>query len=196
MSQNSGEIRNAFITWSIANILGLSIPPLIMLLVPSLTAISGLLGTTLLISMPLSIAQWAALRRTLPVSILWIFSIPASIIVLVLIVREMPESYWGYIDPESLAALIAISFVIGLMIGLPQWLILRRECAGSSTWLLGSALGVGFGAGIVIATELVNISGILAYTIAVLIYVIATGITLSWLLVHKEQPGEPVINTV
>ena len=196
MSENSGEIRNAFITWSIANILGFSIPPLIMFLVPSLTAISGLLSTTLLISMPLSITQWAALRRSLPVSILWIFSIPASILVLVLIVREMPESYWGYVDPESLAALIAISFVIGLMIGLPQWLILRRVCAHSSIWLLGSALGLGLGASIVIATDLVNISGILAYIIAVLIYVIATGITLSWLLVHREQSEEPVIKPV
>ena len=196
MSENSGEIRNAFITWSIANILGFSIPPLIMFLVPSLTAISGLLSTTLLISMPLSITQWAALRRILPVSILWIFSIPASILVLVLVVREMPESYWGYVDFESLAALIAICFLIGLMIGLPQWLILRRECAHSSIWLLGSALGLGLGASIVIATDLVNISGILAYIIAVLIYVIATGITLSWLLVHREQSEEPVIKPV
>ena len=196
MSQFSSEIRNAFMTWSIANILGFSIPPLIMFLVPSLTAISGLLSTTLLISMPLSITQWAALRRTLPVSILWIFSIPASILVLVLIVREMPESYWGFVDLESLAALIAISFLIGLMIGLPQWLILRRKSAQSSIWLLGSALGLGLGASIVIATDLVNISGILAYIIAVLIYIIATGITLSWLVMHREQPEEPVINPV
>ena len=194
MSQFSSEIRNAFMTWSVANILGLSIPPLIMFLVPSLTARSGLLSTTLLISMPLSITQWAALRRTLPVSILWIFSIPASILVLVLIVREMPESYWGFVDLESLAALIAISFLIGLMIGLPQWLILRRKSAQSSIWLLGSALGLGLGASIVIATDLVNISGILAYIIAVLIYIIATGITLSWLLMYREQPEEPVIN--
>jgi len=196
MSQFSSEIRNAFMTWSIANILGLSIPPLIMFLVPSLTAISGLLSTTLLISMPLSITQWAALRRTLPVSILWIFSIPASILVLVLIVREMPESYWGFVDLESLAALIAISFLIGLMIGLPQWLILRRKSAQSSIWLLGSALGLGLGASIVIATDLVNISGILAYIIAVLIYIIATGITLFWLLMHREQSEEPVINPI
>ena len=196
MSQFSSEIRNAFMTWSVANILGLSIPPLIMFLVPSLTAISGLLSTTLLISMPLSITQWAALRRTLPVSILWIFSIPASILVLVLIVREMPESYWGFVDLESLAALIAISFLIGLMIGLPQWLILRRESAQSSIWLLGSALGLGLGASIVIATDLVNISGILAYIIAVLIYIIATGITLFWLLMHREQSEEPVINPI
>jgi len=196
MSQFSSEIRNAFMTWSIANILGLSIPPLIMFLVPSLTAISGLLSTTLLISMPLSIVQWIALRRSFPVSALWIFSIPVSILAIVLIIREIPERYWLLIDPDPLAALITTSLVIGLLIGLPQWLILRREFAHASIWLLGSTLGVGLGASIVIATDLVNISGILAYIIAVLIYIIATGITLSWLLMYREQPEEPVINPI
>ena len=194
MSQISGEIRNAFITWSIANILGLSVPPLVLFIVPSLTAISGLYSTTLIISLPLSIVQWIALRRSLPVSALWIFSIPVSILAIVLIIREIPERYWLLIDPDPLAALITTSLVIGLLIGLPQWLILRRECDHASIWLLGSTLGVGLGASIVIATDLVNISGILAYIIAVLIYVIATGITLSWLLMHREQPEEPVIN--
>lgn len=196
MSQFSGEIRRAFITWSIANILGLSIPPLIIFLVPSLTAISGLLSTTLLISLPLSIVQWIALRRSLPVSALWIFSIPVSIFTIVLIIREIPERYWLLIDPDPLAALITTSLVIGLLIGLPQWLILRRECDHASIWLLGSTLGVGLGASIVIATDLVNISGILAYIIAALIYAIATGITLSWLLMNMEQPRKPVINPV
>ena len=145
--------------------------------------------------MPLSVAQWIALRRILPVSALWILSIPASILAIVLIIREVPERYWLLIDPDPLAALIATSLVIGFLIGLPQWLILRRECDYASIWLLGSTLGVGLGAIIVIATDLVNQSGILAYIIAVLFYVSATGLTLAWLLTKKDHSQIPAIST-
>ena len=196
MSQISYDIRKAFLIWSAANILGLSIPPLVLYLVPSLTAISGLFSTALIIAMPLSLAQWIALRRSLPVSVLWLLSIPVSILAIVLIIREVPERYWLLIDPDPLAALIATSLVMGLLIGLPQWLILRRECDYSSIWLLGSTLGIGLGASIVIATDLVNQSGILAYIIAVLVYIITTGLTLAWLLSRKDQSQSPVISTV
>jgi hypothetical protein len=182
MVRISGEIRRAVLIWSAANILGLSVPPLIMSLIPQLTAISGLLSTILIISLPLSLAQWIALRRTLPVSISWIFSLPVSILVLVLIIRELPEDYWGYIDPESLVVLSASAFVIGLIIAIPQWLILRLEYDGSSIWLLGTVLGVGLGASIVIGTDLVNASGVLAYIFAALFYVLMTGLTLSVLI--------------
>jgi len=196
MSQISYAIRKAFLIWSVANVLGLTIPPLVLYFVPSLTAISGLFSTALIIAMPLSIAQWIALSRSLPVSALWILSIPVSVLAIVLIIREVPERYWLLIDPDPLAALITTSLVIGLLIGLPQWLILRRECAHASIWLLGSALGVGLGASIVIATDLVNQSGILAYIIAVLVYVISTGLTLAWLLRQKDQSQTPAISTV
>ena len=85
---------------------------------------------------------------------------------------------------------------MGLLIGLPQWLILRRECDYSSIWLLGSTLGVGLGASIVIGTDLVNQSGILAYIIAVLVYVIATGLALAWLLSRKVQSQSSASSTV
>jgi hypothetical protein len=194
MSQLTGEIRKALLIWCLANILGLSIPPLIMYLVTLLTATLGLLSTTLIISMPLSIAQWAALRRIMPISILWIFSIPTSILAMVVIIREVWERFLGNVDPEPLIVMTSTFFLTGLIIGLPQWLILRRENDGASIWMLGTVLGVGLGASIVIATDLVNISGVIAYIVAVLIYVAATGLSLSWLLMRREQPEEPGIH--
>jgi hypothetical protein len=195
MSQLSGEIRKAFAIWFVANILGLGVPPLVLFLFPHFTAVSGLFSTTLIISLPLSTAQWAALRRVLPISILWIFMIPASILAMVLFIREVPERYFDLIDPESLAVLTATSFVIGLIIGLPQWLILRRECSGSSIWLLGSGLGIGLGAFIVIATDLVNQDGFLAYSIGALVYIITTGATLSWLISRRDAPETLIPST-
>ena len=195
MIKFSGEARKTVVIWSVANILGLSIPPLVLFLVPRFTAISGLFSTALIISLPLSIAQWAALRKTLPVSALWIFSIPASILAMVLFIREVPERYFSFINSESLAVLAAAFFVIGLIIGLPQWLLLRRECSGSSIWLLGSGLGVGVGAFIVIATDLVNRFGLLAYMIVVLVYIVATGTALARLIAAKDASGTPIPGT-
>ena len=84
--------------------------------------------------------------------------------------------------------------MIGLFIALPQWLILRREHNNAVVWILGTVLGFAIGAAVVIGTDLVNTNGLAAYIIAVLIYTIATGLTLSWLLMRKDQPQDPGIN--
>lgn len=195
MSQITSEIRKAFFIWSMACIVGLGLPPLILYLVPSYTAILGLLSSTLIISIPLSIAQWIALRRISPVSILWIFSLPASILAFVLIIREIPDNLWPGVQSESWMGLVFSFTVIGLLIALPQWLILRLEHSKAVFWLLGTVLGFTISATVVIGTNLVNTNGLAAYIIAVLIYTIATGLTLSWLLMRKDKPTEPVINS-
>ena len=194
MSQISPEIRKAFLIWFVANILGLTIPPLVLYLVPLFTAITGLLSSTLIISLPLSIAQWIALRRIMPVSVLWILSLPASILVVVMLIREIPERFWPDADSEMLIVMVIFSIMVGLIIGLPQWLILRREHGNASIWLLGTVLGIALGAGVVLATDMVNLSGLLAFIFAVLVYVIVTGLSLTWLLMHKEQTQDAAIN--
>lgn len=194
MNKVPTENWKAFLIWCVANLLGFSIPALVLLLVPGLTAISGLLSTTLIISLPLSIAQWIALRRIMPVSALWILSLPASILVFVMLIREIPERFFPDADSEILIVMVIFSIIAGLIIGLPQWLILHREHGKDSIWLLGTVLGIALGAGLVIGTDLVNQSGIAAYIITVLAYTIATGLTLLRLLMHKEQPQQPVIN--
>jgi len=193
MSQISYDSRKAFLFWSVANILGLTIPPLVLYFVPSLTAISGLFTTTLIISLPLSVAQWIALRRSLPVSVLWTLTIPVCILVIVLIIRKVPEDLLESVD--SYTEFFISSLLFGFIIGLPQWLILRRQADHASIWLLGSALGVGLGVGLVISTDLVNLSGILAYVFAVLCYVVATGLTLAWLISKKDKSQTPAVIT-
>lgn len=189
-----GDIRSALIIWVVANILGLCVPPLVLFLVPSLSAVSGLLSTTLIISLPLSIAQWAALRRILPISSLWIFSIPLSVLVFVLIIREIPEYYWGFLGTETLPVLTTLGVSIGFLIGLPQWLMLRKVCEHASLWLIGSALCIGLGAGILIATDLVNYSGLAGYILVALLYVGATGLILSILLLQRNRSESLAMN--
>lgn len=182
--------------WFTANVLGFCFPPLVMFLVPRLTAISGLLSSTLIISLPISIAQWIALRRLFPISALWILSLPISILVFVLLVREIPESIWQSFDSESFPVLISTAFIIGLIISLPQWLLLRRHIDNASIWILGSSLGIALGAGIVISTNLVNTAGVFAYIIAVLVYVLSTGLTLAWGLTHSDRPQSTIAAAV
>lgn len=194
MMKFPGDIRSALIIWVVANILGSCVPPLVLFLVPSLSAVSGLLSTTLIISLPLSIAQWAALRRILPISSLWIFSIPLSVLVFVLIIREIPEYYWGFLGTETLPVLTTLGVSIGFLIGLPQWLMLRKVCEHASLWLIGSALGIGLGAGILIATDLVNYSGLAGYILVALLYVGATGLILSILLLQRNRSESLAMN--
>jgi hypothetical protein len=194
MMKIPGDIRSAFFTWGAANIVGLSVPPLILFLVPSLSAVSGLLSTTLIVSLPLSFAQWAALRRILPVSGFWIFSMPLSILVFVLIIRQIPEYYWGFLGTETLPVLTIFGMGIGFLIGLPQWLMLRKVCERASLWLLGSTLGIGLGAGILLATDLVNYSGIAGYILVALFYIGATGLILSILLLESNRSESLAMN--
>jgi hypothetical protein len=194
MMKFPGDIRSAFFTWGAANIVGLSVPPLILFLVPSLSAVSGLLSTTLIVSLPLSFAQWAALRRNLPVSGFWIFSMPLSILVFVLIIRQIPEYYWGFLGTETLPVLTIFGMGIGFLIGLPQWLMLRKVCERASLWLLGSTLGIGLGAGILLATDLVNYSGIAGYILVALFYIGATGLILSILLLESNRSESLAMN--
>jgi hypothetical protein len=190
MFELSGEVRRALIVWCVANILGLGIPPLVMYFVPTLTAISGLFSTSLIIALPLSITQWAALRASNPVSFLWMFSAPISVLTFVLLIREIPEDYFGFLGSETLIVLSFFGLFFGFFLGLPQWLILSRRVSGSAVWLLGSTLGVGLGAFFVGITDLVNRSGIVAYVIMVLVYTISTGLSLTSLLKAQDEPDK------
>lgn len=194
MSQQFGFIRKPFLIWIIANILGFGVLGIALLVIPSLMSISGIFGSTLIISIPISLAQWIALRRIFPISMLWILSIPVGLLLAILIIRELPDGLWQIADDESPAALTVGYLLIGLIIGLPQWLLLRHLFSNSSIWLLGSSIGVALGSGLVLATGLINQSTIVSYIVVVLVYAISTGLILSWLLAYQDQSQTYVVN--
>ena len=193
MSQHSKYLNKSLYIWIFANILGFSALGLAQLVFPSIMSVSGIFGSTLIISIPISLAQWIALRRIYPISILWILSIPISILLVILLIRELPDDLWQIFGNET-ADLILFFLLIGLIIGLPQWLLLRRQYSNSSIWLLGSSIGVGAGSGLVLATGLINQSGIISYIVAALVYAISTGLTLSILLANNNQLESSVVS--
>ena len=194
MSQKSGYLSKQFLIWVFANILGFGALGASLLVFPSLMSISGIVASTLIISIPISLAQWIALRRILPTSILWILTVPVGLLLAVSIYKVIPDGLWQIVDDESTAVLTVLYLVMGFTIGLPQWLILRRQFTSSSIWLLGSSIGVAAGLWLVLATDLINQSGIISCIVGVLVYVIVTGLTLSRLLVYHNQSQTNLVN--
>jgi hypothetical protein len=195
MAQRSSYMRNPFLIWIFANLLGFGALAASLIVLPSLMSIEGLVVSTFIISIPISLAQWIALRRIFPISPLWIFTIPIGLLLGILINKVIPDGLWQIVDDESTAVLTGLYLVMGFFIGLPQWLILRRQFSRSSIWLLGSSVGVALGFWLVLATDLINRSGIISAIVVVLVYVIATGIILLRLLSYYNIPKATVANT-
>ena len=187
MSKQNGILYKQFSIWIIANILGFGALGASLLVFPSIMSISGFVPSTLIITLPIALAQWLALRRILQTSILWVLTTPIGLLLAISIIRVIPAGLWQVVDDESIAALTPVGLWIGFAIGLPQWLILRRQLSKSSIWLLGSSIGVAAGFWTIIVTDLVNRSGIIAYIVGALVYSIVTGLVLSGLLAYQNR---------
>lgn len=187
MTQRFSLDRKPFIIWVLANMLGFGALGVALLLFPGLMSVSGVFASTLIVSVPIAIAQWIALRRLLPVSKLWTLTIPVCLPLILFIQIEFPELLSWMGDDESSIAIGSVYFVIGLIIALPQWLLLRPLLPNSSIWLLGSATGLGLGLWIVLATELINHYPTIAYIVVALVYAVSTGLILSWLHGRRDR---------
>jgi len=186
-----GTLSKSFIIWIVANILGISAVAALPIMFPSLMSIDNEVLAVFIVSIPISLAQWLALRTFSRTSVLWIFTIPVSIELYYLIYRYIPQGELRNIaDSESIAVLTSAYLLIGFIIGLLQWLILRRQFARSALWLLGSTLGIGVSFWLILATDLINQSGILAFIVAILVYTVTTGLVLSWLIANRAKSGE------
>ena len=69
--------------------------------------------------------------------------------------------------------------VIGLVVGLIQWVFLRGHFAKPLVWPPVSAAGLGLGMGLVLA--LISPSGMAPVILGVLVYALATGSVISWM---------------
>jgi hypothetical protein len=194
MSQKPSLPNKSLLVWVSANILGFAALAVLLLALPSFMSISGLVPTILIISIPIGLAQWLALRHILRTSVLWALTVPIGLLFAVLIYRIVPNGLWLGLDDESILALTAGYFVLGFSIGLPQWLMLRRQLSKSSIWLLSSSIAVAAGFWLVLITDLINQSGILAAIVVVFIYPIITGLTLSWLIVYNNNSHPKLSN--
>ena len=187
MSQKHEQTTREFLSWIVGNLLGWIFISALLITLPILKSIPSFVAPLLILTIPFGLAQWLALRRFVPLTLLWVFTILIGWLLSYLIFAAIPESLWQIVDDEATATLTFMLTVVGAAMGLPQWLILRRKLTKAVLWILGSSLGMGLGFGLVLATDLINQSEFISYTVVVLVYGIATGSTLSWLLNRGTQ---------
>ena len=197
--QISDYLGKPFLAWVFGNILGFGALGALALVFSSLGPTLGMFASIIIISFPVSLAQWVILRRIFPTSAWWILTIPIGLLLAVLIFKyEIITAELLHImenNDESIAVITVLYLVMGFIIGLPQWLILRRLFSSSLLWLLGSSIGVATGCWLVLATDLINQSGIVSYFVGVLVYAFITGLILSRLVTHHYQDHSNPINT-
>ncbi len=194
MAHKLSEVGQVILGWTVANLLGVAAVGALSL-IPFLTSIRGMLVSSLIIGLPIGFAQWLALRRIAPISILWVLTISAGLLLgLVVVNSPLPVLPWGFLDDESVLSLTAVSTTIGLFVGLVQWFFLRGHFTKSLAWVLSSAVGLGLGIGLVLATNLINQSGLVSIILVFLVYAIATGLAISWMPVSDTKAESNLVN--
>jgi hypothetical protein len=195
MARKLYKVGGVIVGWVIANLLGVAAIGALSLILPFLISIPGMLVSSLIIGLPIGFAQWIALRRIAPISILWVLTISAGLLSgLVVINSPISSGIWGFLDDESVLSLTAAYTTIGLLVGLAQWLFLRGHFAKSLVWLLSSAVGLGMGIGLVLASNLINQSGLVSIILVFLVYTAATGLAISWMPVSDTRAEGNLVN--
>lgn len=194
MIQRSRYLSKSFLIWVVANILGISATAALPLLFASLleSLRSGIVSG-FIFSLPIGLAQWLALRRISHTSILWVLTVPVGILIYLLINGLIPDGLRQRINDESIVVLTAAYLLIGFTVGLLQWFVIQRQFSGSPLWILGSTVGVGFSFWLILATDLINQSGIIAFIVGLLVYPITTGLILLLLLAHPKQSDTKIV---
>jgi hypothetical protein len=188
------EVGRVILGWIVANLLGVVAIGVLILLLPFLTSIPGLLVSSLIIGLPIGFAQWIALRRVAPISILWVLTISAGLLLGLVVINSPVSGIWGFLEDESVLSLTAAYTTIGLLTGLAQWLLLRGLFTRSLVWPLSSAFGLGLGIGLVLASDLIHQSGITSIILVLLLYTVATGLVKSWLPASHRKTGSDLVN--
>jgi hypothetical protein len=186
MSQKFGTSSKQFLIWFLANILGFGALGALILVFPFMLGKAGFYITSFFLAIPISLAQWIALRRTLQLSVFWILTVPVGIPLSFLLMSIIPAGLWFEADDDSLAAMTSMIFVVGLVIGLLQWIILRRQIERASVWILGSAVAVAGSFWLISVSHLIDQSGIISYIAVAMVYSGITGLVLSGLLANTK----------
>ena len=193
MARKLYEVGRVILGWIVANLLGVAAIGALSL-IPYLTSIPGMLVSSLVIGLPIGFAQWIALRRVAPISILWVLTISAGLLLGLVVSPILAGIFWGFLDDESVLSLTAAYTTIGLLVGMAQWLFLRGHFTKSLVWLLSSAVGLGLGTGLVLVSNLIHQSGIISIILVVLVYAIATGLVMSWLPASHRRTESNLVN--
>ena len=119
MARKLYEVGGVILGWIVANLLGVAAIGALSL-IPYLTSIPGMLVSSLIIGLPIGFAQWIALRRVAPISILWVLTISAGLLLGLVVSPILAGIFWGFLDDESVLSLTAACTTIAFFVGLAQ----------------------------------------------------------------------------
>jgi hypothetical protein len=130
-----------------------------------------------LLSLPISSAQWLVLRHYQPGTWFWIITTPLALLLWSSFLRFRPASQWSFVDDESIFVIAVLYSILALLIGICQWVILRRHFNRAWIWIVGNILSLGVGVALFMALG----AGFASAMVWILIYIGGTGICLLYL---------------
>ena len=194
MARRFTKAGGLLLGWVVANLLGVAAIGALYFFLPFVRAIPGRWVSSLWIGVPIGLAQWIALRRVAPISILWVLTITAGLLLGLEVGPIVAGTFWGFLDDESILSMTAFCTTIGLVVGLVQWLFLWGHFARSWVWLLGSAAGLGLGIGLILVSGLIDQSGMASIILVALVYALTTGLVISWLSASHRKTEHSLAN--
>jgi hypothetical protein len=127
------------------------------------------------------LTQWTVIRHFLPYSFAWVFcTLGGYLLVLLLIALG---------NQTQIVAGAAIFALICILIGLPQWLLLRRSYQRAVVWVAATAIGFVSFLWLAIHPITSPASGILTGSLLGALAAVPPGLALVWLVRRPSRPG-------
>jgi len=186
MISESPRASHVALGWFVCNLLGwFTVGALVRVLQLPAYPSSGL-ALPLILVLP-GLAQWLWLRRLLDVTPFWMLTIPLASIVFLCLIVSIPASLWQEVNGEATVTIAALYGVLGALIGLVQWLMLRRRVRAAWIWVATSAAALSLGFALALSTGLIDRFEMAGYAAVVFVYAACSAVALAWLLSRSAR---------
>lgn len=152
----------------------------------------GQIALGIVIGFSIGITQWRLLRKVFNVSSFWLYSVAIGFTILELIAGiilwklDINRGELSFIEFNALAHALLLA-ITGLIIGIIQMPLLKKQYAGSVNWVIASTLAWGISILITAIDQDSELALLITFIIGAILYGAITGATLMWILKPKKQ---------
>ena len=151
----------------------------------------GQIALGIVIGFSIGITQWRLLRKVFNVSSFWLYSVAIGFTILELIAGiilwklDINRGELNFIESNVLAHALLLA-ITGLIIGIIQMPLLKKQYAGRVYWVIASTLAWGTSILITAIDQDSELALLITFIIGAILYGAITGATLMWILKPKE----------